>query len=526
MKKTALLVLLCLFSQSILLSQPGIEFDKFFLDKTMRIDFYQTGNAEDCYFSIDQVYAYDQWAGNPDCLIDNLNYGMYYMHVYDPGSNRLLYSRGFATIFGEYGTTVPAKNGISKTFHQTALIPYPKNPVLFVILDRDGHNLLKPVFSQVIDPDDINIIRQEPASGDRIFDIYIQGNIHEKADLVFVAEGYTSAQVTKFTEDVLHFTDVLFGIEPFKSSRDLFNIRAVHRPSSESGVDEPDKGTFRNTVVSASYNALGLDRYLLIDDTKTLRDIAAAVPYDVIIVIANSPRYGGGGIYNDYTIFTADDSRSEGIFIHEFGHGFANLADEYYSSTVAYNDFFRPGREPHEPNITLLLDPDNVKWKHLLSPGIEIPTYWGQHESDSLHNLLLDAREKKHLLESQRDNNPAAGKINKQIQVLGEEISRLNQEIQQIKSFYTEKYKGKVGVFEGAGYSAHGIYRSGIEIGFNNDTTFNPVSSEAILRIIRHFTEQSSIHVICGLFFGKPLCQNFIPSLHHFQSLISCSTGN
>jgi hypothetical protein len=470
-------------------SQSNPVFDRYFLDKTMRIDFYQTGNAEECFFSIDQVYEYEGWAGHPAKLIDDMNSGMYYLHVVDPASNTLIYSRGFATLFGEYSTTAPAMDGLMRSFHQTALIPYPKFPVLLVILGRDQDNLLVPLFRYRIDPKDINIIREAKVTSDRVIPLQQKGHPHNKVDIVFIAEGYRLAELDKFKTDCERFTGVLFGIEPFRTEQDKFNVTAVFRASDESGADEPDKGIFRNTVVSAAYNALDLDRYLLIDDTKTLNDIASAVPHEVIIVIANINRYGGGGIFNDYTIFTADDSRSAGIFIHEFGHGFANLADEYYSSTVSYNEFFPAGREPHEPNITRLPDPDNVKWKHLLTPGIEVPTYWGQNETDSLNQLINDLKEQKARLLLQQNESQPGGSLNEQISVIDKRSSDLTVEKQRIQKYYADKYKNAVGVFEGAGYSARGIYRSGITIGFNDEKAFNPVSSEAILKVIRHLSE-------------------------------------
>jgi hypothetical protein len=438
MKKLIFIVLTIIFSIPAL--SQDINFDDYFVDKTMRIDYFQTGNAEEEIYSIDQIYQYDTWGGNPKKLIDEMNSGMYYLHIYDLGSNKLIYSRGFQTIFGEYRTTGPAKNGAHKTYHETVLFPYPKASVLMVINGRDEHNMLIPLFSYKIDPKDVNIIKETSSTEDKVIEVFTNGNPHDMVDIVFIAEGYTSDKLDKFTNDVQHFTAVMFNTEPFKSYKNKFNVSGIFRPSLENRVDEPTKGLFSNTVVDASYNALNLPRYLLIDDNKSLRDIASGQPYDYVIILSNTDRYGGGGIYNNYTIFTADDERSEGILMHEFGHGFANLADEYFGSTVSYNEFFPPGREPHEPNITRLLDPDNPKWKHIMDPDIPVPAYWGQDGNDS------------------------------------------------IRKHYQNLYQGKVGVFEGAGYSPKGIYRSEVKIGFFSDGAYNRVSTEAIKQMIEHLS--------------------------------------
>jgi len=178
--------------------------------------------------------------------------------------------------------------------------------------------------------------------------------------------------------------DNLFETEPYKSHQDRFNLYGVSGPRSESGSDEPRQKVYKNTILKASFNALDLDRYLLTEEGFLIREMAARVPYDSIIILVNSKRYGGGGIYNDYCLTTVDHPASRSVFLHEFGHSFAGLADEYYSSEVAYNEFYPPGVEPLEPNITALLDPQSLKWKDLLSPGISLPTEYGKEELEKL----------------------------------------------------------------------------------------------------------------------------------------------
>ncbi len=479
MKNTIVTVLL--MSTSVLYAQQQINFDDYFLNKTMRIDYFMTGNTNQEIITIDQIYQTDKWAGNPDKLIDDLNNGLYYIKIYSINSNKLIFSKGFSCIFGEYKTTIPAKEGKNMTYHESALIPYPKKPVLFVLEARDRKNILQPVFSERIEPDNVNIIKQNPVNNDKVYNVLSSGEPHSKVDFVFIGEGYTAEQWDKFKKDVDRFTEVLFRVEPYKSNKGKFNIYGVLRPSAESGVDEPGQGKFSNTAVSASYNALGLDRYLLVDDTKTMRDIASNVPYDALIVMSNTTRYGGGGIYNNYTIFTADDVRSEEIFMHEFGHGFGGLADEYFSSNVSYDEFYPAGFEPTEGNITALLDPNNVKWKHLLSPGIPIPTPWGQDE-------IIELQAERDQVQEQLRSNDITEDEREILENKNREIRR---QIREVRDKYNELYEGKIGVFEGAGYQAKGLYRSEITIAMFNAKTFSygPVSEECIMRSINHYAD-------------------------------------
>jgi hypothetical protein len=192
-------------------------------------------------------------------------------------------------------------------------------------------------------------------------------------DLVFLAEGYTVSEKEKFYADAQRMTQYMFEHEPFRRHRGKFNVSAVFRPSSESGVDEPDQRRYRNTALGASFNTLEIDRYLLTDQGHTLRQYAAQVPYDSVVVLVNSKRYGGGAICLDYCVSTVDDPKSEAVFLHEFAHSIAYLADEYIGS-VTYNDIYPEGVEPVEPNITRELDPAKIKWKDALTTGVPLPT--------------------------------------------------------------------------------------------------------------------------------------------------------
>ena len=490
MRKVIFFILFFLIP-SLLFSQQTINFEDYFFDKTMRIDYYHIGDAKEEFITIDQIYQQGIWAGNPKNLIDYFNNGKYEVKVFDVASNRLIYSKGFATYFGEYTTTNPAIQGIKRTYHETILIPYPKKTILIVLESRNKKNILEPLFSAEIDPRDYHINKESGDTGDQIYEALKNGDPHTKVDLAWIAEGYISAEYDKFKKDVDRFMKALFEVEPYDKLKSKFNIYGVFRPSAESGVDQPREGIFKQTIVNSSFNALDLDRYLLTEDNKTMRDIAASVPYDAIVILVNSERYGGGGIYNFYAVSTVDDSLSENVFIHEFGHSFAGLADEYYTSQVSYNDFYPEGVEPTEPNITALLDPENIKWKELLSASIKIPTDWGK---EAIEALQADLQKKRKAMREQVAQLEKSGASKSKIEKVKAEFNKKSDEINKNIDQVREKYSylnDKVGAFEGAGYSAKGLYRPMINCLMfgNRERKFCKVCQRAIARMIEFYSE-------------------------------------
>ncbi|GAB4364117.1 MAG: hypothetical protein Kow0042_02500 [Calditrichia bacterium] len=485
---------LLLFVISLLIGNlPGQEspqFSRFFLDKTLRIDFFHLGDAATEEVILDRIYEIPEWAGNLKHLLDPFNNGKYCVKVYDPASNQLIYSRGFSSIFGEYQTTQPARKGVKRVFHESVLIPYPKNDILLRLEARDRMNLFQPIFLTRINPDTNAIIRESPDSRVQIRPLQQKGDPHEKVDVAFIAEGYTVSEKEQFEKDARAFRDVLFSVEPFKSHRSEFNIYAVFYPSAESGVDEPRRGSFKNTLINASFNALDLDRYLLTEDNRTMRNVASGVPYDALVILVNTERYGGGGIYNHYAICTARNRWSENVFLHEFGHSFAGLADEYYTSDVAYSEFYPPGTEPTEPNITAYLSPSFLKWEKFISSGIDIPTDWNKAQYDSL-NLQISqiSREKRERIAKLKEANSPDSLIDSVAKRFQNKLDSLQN---QRKEFLANHpLKDKVGLFEGAGYASNGLYRPMLScMMFSNDKKeFCRVCEEAILRMIRFYSE-------------------------------------
>ncbi len=324
----------------------------------------------------------------------------------------------------------------------------------------------------------------------KVFEILKNGDPHEKVDIVFVAEGYTSKEEGKLKADLKRFTEIFFNHEPYTSYKDRFNIYGVFEPSEESGCDEPRHGIFKNTALNASFNALGSERYLLMEDNRSLRDIAARVPYDTLFIMINHKRYGGGGIYNLYCTFTVDNQWYEYLFLHEFGHSFAGLADEYYTSSVAYNEFYPRGVEPTEPNITALLDLKDLKWEDLLSPDIEIPTLWEKEGFDKMDMAYQKMRREinEKIARMKREGAPQA-----EVEKVEQESELLSREHAKKMDDYLLKsrFRDKVGAFEGAGYSAKGLYRPMLDcIMFSKGKKpFCRVCEQAIIRAIKHYSK-------------------------------------
>ncbi|KAF0142877.1 MAG: IgA Peptidase M64 superfamily [Stygiobacter sp.] len=484
-----LLLSLTIFAGS-LLAQP-VSFNDYFNDQTMRVDYFHIGDATTEVVTVDHIYQYGIWAGSTKNLIDNFNNGAYYYKIYDAASGKLIFSRGFDSYFKEYQTSDEASKGIKRTYHESAIIPFPKNKIKLVLEKRDKQNKLNEVFSTEIDPADLYIIKdivKDKAA--KVYKSHFSGNPHEKVDVVILGDGYSAKDQKKFEKDLKRYTNLLINQEPFKKSKDRFNIYGVFKASEDSGIDEPGANIYKNTTLSTTFYSLGSERYVLTEDNKSMRDLAAQVPYDAIYIMCNSPRYGGGGIYNFYCTFVSDNQFSLYIFLHEFGHSFGGLADEYYTSDVAYNEFYPAGLEPVEPNITRALDPKNVKWKESLSEGIAVPTLWEKENYDKMDLTWQKERRElnKKIAELKRNRVPQ-----KEVDAVQNEYNMKDKlhsdEVDQY--LMKSKFWDKVGVFEGAGYSSNGMYRSMLDcLMFSKGTKpFCKVCEEHVAKVINHFSE-------------------------------------
>lgn len=466
-----------------------INFNDYFIDKTMRVDYFHIGDATSEVVTINHVYQYGIWAGSLKNLIDNFNNGAYYYKIYDEATGKLIFSLGFDSYFKEYQTSEEASRGIKRTYQESAIIPFPKNKIKFVLEKRDKQNNLNEVYSTIIDPSDLYIIKDAVKDKNvKIYKSHFSGDSHTKVDVVILSDGYTSKEQKKFEKDLKRYTEIFLNHEPYKSNKNKFNIYGVFKASEESGIDEPGANIYKNTTLSTTFYSLGSERYVLTEDTKTVHDLAANVPYDAIYIMCNSPRYGGGGIYNFYCTFVSDNQFSPYIFLHEFGHSFGGLADEYYTSDVAYNEFYTAGLEPVEPNITRLLDKDNLKWKKLITPGIELPTPWEKENYDKMdYSWQKERREmNSHIAELKRNKAPqkeidsAQNEYNQKDKMHSDEVD---------KYLRGSKYWNKIGAFEGAGYSAKGMYRSMLDcLMFSKGTKpFCKVCEDHVKKVIDHF---------------------------------------
>lgn len=413
------------------------------------------------------------WPGDPNQPIDTTNLGKYYFEVRDRATNKLLYSRGFASIFGEWETTDEAKT-TNRTFSESLRFPAPDKPVQIILKKRDAENAFREVWSVNLDPKDKFIDRSTMQPPAKLLELQKSGDPAYKVDFLILGDGYTAAEEPKFEKDARRLMDILFSTSPFKEHRSDFNVWGLCPPAEQSGISRPSTGIYRHSPVGATYDAFDSERYILTFDNKDFRNIAQFAPYEFVEILTNSNTYGGGGIFNLYSTVAADSLWSPYVFVHEFGHHFAGLADEYYTSDVAYNP---PTKrvEPWEPNVTALLDKKDFKWADMVSPGTPIPTPWAKEEFES-YSRSIQARRR----QIRAENKPEAV-----MDALFQEEKKHEDEI-----LDHDKYSGKVGAFEGANYEAKGYYRPEENcIMFTRYDKFCSVCRRAIENVINLYTK-------------------------------------
>ncbi len=451
---------------------------------TMRLDYYHTGNSAQETFSVDRVVIEPlPWPGDMNKTTDDTNLGKYFFEVRDKNTSRVLYSRGFASIYGEWETTDEAKKAM-RTFSESLRFPAPTAPVEIVLKKRDTKNGWRNVWSTAIDPNDIFIDRSKTTAPSRLIPIQKMGDPATKVDFLIIGDGYTARELAKFQTDARRLIEVLFATSPFKEHRREFNVWGLCPPASQSGISRPSTGIYRDSPVGATYDAFGSERYVLTFDNKALRKVAQFAPYEFIEILANNRTYGGGGIFNLYSTVAADNGFANYVFVHEFGHHFAGLADEYYTSSVAY----APATErvePWEPNATALhsIDPSQpgiagmsgdlrvmLKWKDLVLPDTPIPTPWNNEAFEKYSREIQKRR-----TQLRKDKRPES-----------EMEALFHGELQYEQAMFArEKYAGRVGAFEGAIYESKGYYRPEVDcIMFSRTNHFCAVCRRAIERVI------------------------------------------
>ena len=448
----------------------NINYTDFFTEYTLRFDYFHSGVADAEHISLEELRLESEWAGSKTNLIDDMHLGLYRFEVEDAASNRLIYAYSFASIFGEWQTTGEASDGVWRTLHESQRFPEPKQSFRLVLKKHNPDGTYNTIYYAEHDPDSRFVNRSPIANSKIVWKIFNNGLPENKVDILILGDGYRKEDGKQFKKDAKHLVGVMFDTEPFKSRKSDFNVWAIDLFSDESGISNPRQNIWKKSALDLRFNAFDSDRYVLTFANKNLREIAAQAPYDAIMIIFNDPKYGGGGIYNLYSTVSSHSRDAELIFVHEFGHSFASLADEYYTSNIAYK-VSQPEYEPNSPNITALFDQDNLKWKHLVEDGIPIPTLWGQDAYDSI--AVVYQQNRREMIER------GASIV---------EMDNLSKQFKQSTNsmLKSQKYYGKVGAFEGAGYLAKGLYRPEIEcimLSFNR-SDYCRVCSEAIEKMI------------------------------------------
>ena len=437
---------------------------------TWRLDFYHTGGPNNLeVFSLDKVVLEPlPWPGAPGAAVDRGGFGGYRFEV-RATDGRVLFSRGYSPIFAEWMSTEEAAK-INRTFHESVRFPAPDAPVDIVIEKRNAKNDFVEAWRTRVDPNDMFIDRSAPPKLTPM-PIEHHGEPQDKVDVALIGDGYTAAECgTKFAKDARRMVDALFDVEPFKSRRQDFNVWGLCPPAQQSGISRPSTGVHIASPVGTTYDVFGSERYVLTMDNRAFRTIASWAPYEFAAIMVNSATYGGGGMYGVFSTFAADNDWANYLFIHEFGHHFAGLGDEYFTSPVAYQP---PAAvvEPWEPNITALLDPAALKWRTLATPGAPVPTPWPKAEFEAYSRAIQERRTK-----LRADRRPES------------EMSALFQQEAEFetKLLASAETAGTVGAFQGANYDAKAFYRPAIDcIMFTRDRVpFCPVCRRAIEQVI------------------------------------------
>ncbi len=421
-------IILVIFLCQFICVNAQVPFEQYFEEQTLRFDYVHAGNNLESHIYFEQMKREPFWGGTKSKLIDRFEMGHYKFQVFDSTTNTLLFSRGYSSLFREWQDTEEAKT-LNRSFYESIVFPFPKSKVRLVIQERDKSNKLTNVFETIIDPNNYQIIKSKNSKY-KTTKLFYSGDHHKNIDIVMIPEGYTSSQMAKFHKDSKKFIDDFFKTQPFARNRGRFNFWSVDAASEDSGTDIPNKGVWKNTLLNSKFCTFNSDRYLTTLDVKSLRDVAAYVPYDQIYILVNTDNYGGGAIYNFYNLCVSDHVHAQKVFTHEFGHGFGSLADEYAYGTSNPEDMYDLSVEPYSPNISTLVDLDS-KWGAMIDKNTPVPT----------PNI--------------------------------------------------EKYKNKIGAFEGAGYSTKKLYRpvSDCKMRSNNVKEFCPVCIDHLQKMIDFTTE-------------------------------------
>ena len=442
---------------------------------TLRIDWQHGGDATTEHYALERVVVEAlPWAGNPDRPIDDTNRGMNLFEVIDADGD-VIYSRGFSTIFGEWKGTDEAGT-LQRTFQESMRLPMPDGPVTVRVSARDGRNAWTPVWSVPVDPASTDVERVAPRAPAKPALIHGDGDPTHAVDLLILGDGYAHDELAKFEADARRMAAHLFTVEPFKSRADDFNVWALTVPLPESGVSRPSTGIHRASATGLRYDIFGSERYALSVDNRAWRDLAQHAYYDVVEIIFNSETYGGGGIFGQFSTAAAGNDWADYLFVHEFGHHFAGLADEYYTSDVAYVTEGLP--EPWEPNATANTDRATLKWRHLVDAQTPLPTDWPKAAFEAYQ---VEKNERRRRLRAERRPESEMSALFTEEQNFADEL------------FDDHPNRHVVGAFEGANYQARGYYRTQMQcLMFTRHDAFCDVCRDAVEEIIDLYAAPSA----------------------------------
>lgn len=338
-------------------------FEQHFQDKTLRLDYIFSGTRQTQHIALDALSVSPRWYGKRARLAEVPVEGNGQVTVRDHKTGEVIYRNSFSTLFQEWQQEPEALH-VERSFENVFLVPMPKDTVDITIDLRDNRRQVRTALTHQVAPTDI-LIRH---TGERLVTPYV--TIQQAADttrcihLAFLAEGYRAEDMPTFIADVHTAVEAIFAHEPFKSMRQRFNIVAVQSESVDSGASEPGKGIWRNTALHSHWDTNYSERYLTTSHLKDIHNLLDGIPYEHILVLVNSDRYGGGGILNSYLLSSIHNQWSKPVVVHEFGHSFAGLADEY-----AYEDdevnIYPLDVEPWEKNITTKVD-FHGKWEDMI----------------------------------------------------------------------------------------------------------------------------------------------------------------
>ncbi len=420
------------------------DFNENFCDSTLRIDYVFGGGPSGVRLMLDSQSKQKGWAGRRHRLKDVPVAGNGTIMVTDPLTGDTLYRNTFSSLFQEWIYTPEAQHK-DMAFENSVLVPLPKKEAdITVSLRSNRHEEIGRVTHRYRPDDELIALRGESPIAHKY--LHKGGDPSEAIDIAILAEGYRQEEMDTFLSRANKIAEEILSYEPFASNKEKFNVVAVMTPSKESGVSIPLKNDWRDTAFESHFSTFYSSRYLTTPRVWRLHRSLEGIPYEHVLVLVNTPVYGGGGIYNSYQIATADNELTLPVAVHEFGHSFAGLADEYFY-TEEEDGTYPLDIEPWEQNITTMVDFDS-KWKDMITPGVQIPTPWID-KGGTREERMKRAKEEKR-----------------------EEIV--------------------VGAFEGGGYKAKGIYRpvETCRMRDNHNPAFCPVCERTLRKVIEFYTEK------------------------------------